>query len=1039
MSDEILARYTFLPWLRQGIAANIKTVDNLDIGNSGVVERADVILKVRLNEMDINNTIKLIGPGDIIGINPRVIVRTEPRNWITDFEPNYLPFIEFYDEDFLWRYTPARANLDHRLRPWLFLVVLTEDEFKIDRTRYDPLPDIEITANLDDVFPDPRQTWAWAHVHVNQDITANESHSAGQAVNELDSLLKKNPDLAASRLLCPRKLKPKTGYHAFLVPAFETGRLVGLGKSTTGIDSLLPAWKNGSADEPNKFPIYYEWQFHTSVKGDFEYLVNLLQQRPIDKRVGIRDMDVQHPGFDVAGISEPPALGLEGALKSPDTESTKWPPEPSLPTPKFLEELQEKVNLHEEQQTTGVGDGDPVITPPLYGNWHAIAKRLNIGSNNWINKLNKDPRTRVAAGFGTLVVQKNQEEYMQSAWEQVSDVIEANQRLRQAQMAREASYCLFNKHLTKLGLDQVLSVTAPVQKKVLGSSKTIHQVAKESKLPLAALSPTFRKITRPRGVHMKKVAPKKAGQPVNIISQLNEGVITAADPKEVPEKQISVNGVARGLVPSWLPEWMGKLLKYVRWAFILLLIILVLLMAVIGAVAILSAFVLVVGALFVFSQRLKRKWDAAAHVSEENLTTQAVKDIPPQSNFRITEPGVAPATTDTPGVSTSTDSVEAARFRAALLDLHERLEVKLPQPQPKLPLDLNNARTKVIDAIDPIYAIPKRIISFVNLPKLKTRRPLDVIHPVMAHPDLPQSMYEPLRDISTELLCPNLNLIPANTISLLITNQEFIESYMVGLNHEMGRELLWREYPTDQRGSYFRQFWDVSSYVNRDESLTEEELTERLRDIKHIHTWSKHSELGDHNNRDAEGDKTQLVLAIRGDLLKRYPNTVIFAQKAKWQRNEYGKMDKFKHRVLDKSDDEKYVKHPLYGAEVEPDLHFLGFDLTAEEARGLNEDDPGWYFVIQERPGEPRFGLDTADEVAIQNAGEWNDLSWGHLVVSTEELQSLNCINLDKPVKVSVQGNIQWATNAADMAYILYQVPVMIAVHAKEMLPKKNE
>ena len=45
-------------------------------------------------------------------------------------------------------------------------------------------------------------------------------------------------------------------------------------------------------------------------------------------------------------------------------------------------------------------------------------------------------------------------------------------------------------------------------------------------------------------------------------------------------------------------------------------------------------------------------------------------------------------------------------------------------------------------------------------------------------------------------------------------NPKFIESYMVGLNHEMGRELLWREYPTDQRGSYLRQFWDVSGIIS---------------------------------------------------------------------------------------------------------------------------------------------------------------------------------------------------------------------------------
>jgi len=30
------------------------------------------------------------------------------------------------------------------------------------------------------------------------------------------------------------------------------------------------------------------------------------------------------------------------------------------------------------------------------------------------------------------------------------------------------------------------------------------------------------------------------------------------------------------------------------------------------------------------------------------------------------------------------------------------------------------------------------------------------------------------------------------------------------VTHEFARELLWREYPTDSRGSPFRQFWDVS-------------------------------------------------------------------------------------------------------------------------------------------------------------------------------------------------------------------------------------
>ena len=67
-----------------------------------------------------------------MGINPRAIVKTEPRNLVTDFEANYLPYIEFYEEEFPWLFTPAKAagQLDQsRLRPWIFLIVLTEDEF----------------------------------------------------------------------------------------------------------------------------------------------------------------------------------------------------------------------------------------------------------------------------------------------------------------------------------------------------------------------------------------------------------------------------------------------------------------------------------------------------------------------------------------------------------------------------------------------------------------------------------------------------------------------------------------------------------------------------------------------------------------------------------------------------------------------------------------------------------------------------------------------------------------------------------------------
>ena len=83
----------------------------------------------------------------------------------------------------------------------------------------------------------------------------------------------------------------------------------------------------------------------------------------------------------------------------------------------------------------------------------------------------------------------------------------------------------------------------------------------------------------------------------------------------------------------------------------------------------------------------------------------------------------------------------------------------------------------------------------------------DPLEPIMDAPDFPQPMYEALRDLSQDFLFPGLAQVPANTVTLLETNSQFVESYLVGLNAEMSSELLWRNYPTDQRGTYFRQFW----------------------------------------------------------------------------------------------------------------------------------------------------------------------------------------------------------------------------------------
>src|SRR5688500_13939204 len=212
---DTLRNYTFLPWTRRGLGAEITTPDDLGAGGAGP-ERAAVSVSFTISGQPIAKDVEVLGPGDVVGINTRAIVKTDPRNWVTDFESNYLPYIEFYEEDFPWRFTPAKAanNLaQSRLRPRISLVVLKEEEF-VEQKASGPLSACAIKEGLDltQFFPDVEQSWAWAHVHVSENIIGDTSQTTTEeevrgVERNLEQKLRINSDVASSRLLCPRKLE----------------------------------------------------------------------------------------------------------------------------------------------------------------------------------------------------------------------------------------------------------------------------------------------------------------------------------------------------------------------------------------------------------------------------------------------------------------------------------------------------------------------------------------------------------------------------------------------------------------------------------------------------------------------------------------------------------------------------------------------------------------------------------------------------------------------------------------------------------------
>jgi hypothetical protein len=1103
MSDPI-GTYTFLPWVRQGLANEIGAVTAMRPSVQVKLEIEGTKKGGGTTPETMQRAVELYGPGDVIGIEPAQVSRLEPPHWVTNFEPNYLVAIEFYDEDFPWRYTPAPPN-GRRLLPWLALIVLEEQtEFEEGgNVAGKPLSYIKVLADFADVFPDASEAWAWAHAHFNAEFSSavveTDEAVASQAAEQV---IHAAPDTACSRLLCPRKLKPKTGYHAFLIPAFESGRLAGLGRdpkplfddAANGLTATSSSWGAyavpANRPEPPNFPFYFRWYFRTAENGDFESLVRLLKPRIVDSRVGHRDMDVSDPAPNVTGIEKfDGVMRLGGALKAPfatlpDNEKEEFEAFDNWATPypqPFQSQLAAFVNLADAYQQEGPAantngelnetvqtDPDPLITPPIYGRWHALTERLltqRDGTDaphptNWIHDLNLDPRWRVAAGFGTQVIQDNQEAFMEAAWDQIGDVLEANRRIRQAQLAKVAGKHLHDLHVkgaANISPGTLLLKTSPVKARIVSAGLTIRHLVAQSPLSTSMTSSAMRRTMRPGGKVAKRLelrAPNIAGQ---IVGRANDGVISAAPPKQPPKGILTPDDLADAVAP---PEGDRIWVRIGQWtqqhpvlaiALLIAVIIVLLLILGVGALGLVVAAAIVAGAVAVW-QRARRGAEREAisdRLREDRLTPATVDAMPGSSGFVLAtdiDPRIPlPAVIVQRG---ETDNADAVRFKAALRDEYRLLVTSrtvgaVPVPVPLL-LDL--VASDIVAGLRPELTVPRWTWSGITIPPRIRDQIGDEFVEVMAYPEFDTPMYEPLVETDKDGFVPNLHLVEPDSVTLLETNQRFIESYMVGINHEFARELLWREYPTDQRGSYFRQFWDVRKKIA--EAADKQAAREQFKDIKPLHHWPIENDLGENDNREEGSEpEEELVLVIRGELLKKYPNTIISAQPAKWQITN-GQPDKSKERQLD---DSVAPIFPLYEARVAPDIYFFGFDLTAEVARGDDtvNNKPGWFFRIEEVPGDARFGFDISRDPGSQ-INVWNDLAWPDVVPGVADgmhiaVATIPSHSLVEPTGSVIEKHPQWEfdqhvpldaqVSAAELAYITLQTPVIMAVHASELLP----
>ena len=225
-------------------------------------------------------------------------------------------------------------------------------------------------------------------------------------------------------------------------------------------------------------------------------------------------------------------------------------------------------------------------------------------------------------------------------------------------------------------------------------------------------------------------------------------------------------------------------------------------------------------------------------------------------------------------------------------------------------------------------------------------------YPILAYPIFPEPTYKYLKEFSEEFVIPGIEDIPMDSVSVFSTNPSFIESYLAGLNTEMGRELLWREYPTDQRGSYFRKFWDS-------EVSMKDIVDDNFYDITPVHTWT--GELGTNMK---EGKDSLLIFAVKGRLMKLYPTTRICLWPAKLiskNRIDFDKSATF---------DNGRIMQPVMESFQNEDVLLVGFKIDPATALGNPaKNDYGYFLTFIEDVEDLNFTMEKEDDLSHPDAG----------------------------------------------------------------------
>ena len=445
----------FLPYVREGFRPSS------DGASAAVAWRAQARVNTRVAAPgkpphDAVTHFDLLGPGDVVGIDPAQVLRVSPARSTNRAEPEFFPCVELDAPDLPWAYSPAAPSAN-RLLPWLCLIVV-EDQAGVS-VRPGDLGQSPWVLGLAPAIaahelPDLTEAWAWVHVQVTCDT---QSQIADTLANQ--------PARTLARLLSPRRLLPQRRYVACIVPTYLAGRIAGLGgdpEASTVTRDL--AWS--STDVPAELPVYLTWSFATGEAGDVESMVRRIQAAPVAG--GQRALNVR-----VASGDAPVVVDWQPPLRVPQQPPLRVPQQPPLRVPQ-----QPTADPRPPTIVAGIraalapapGDG-PLVGPPYLGEpW--VAGRPLDPITSWVPALNLTPMARAAAGLGADLVRDRQEELVAVVWEQLTDYQQADRRQRSLQLSRIFENQVKDR-LLRAPIEEASRVLGPVVAQAVPDAKSV--------------------------------------------------------------------------------------------------------------------------------------------------------------------------------------------------------------------------------------------------------------------------------------------------------------------------------------------------------------------------------------------------------------------------------------------------------------------------------------------------------------------------------------------------------------------------------------